>query len=139
MLAVVLPTWIKPQLAALAKTPPEGNDGLHEIKLDGYRMHARLDHGRVQLLTRTGLNWTPKYPSVSGDLATLHADNGVPGRGAMRCAAGQTTSFASHWLALHLVGPYASLTFQKTGATNLRIPWTFVRNAVGRDHSPHGT
>ena len=31
---------------------------LHEIKLDGYRMAARIDNGRVQLLTRlvsTGL------------------------------------------------------------------------------------
>jgi bifunctional non-homologous end joining protein LigD len=31
---------------------------VHEIKLDGYRMAARIDNGRVQLLTRTGLDWT---------------------------------------------------------------------------------
>jgi bifunctional non-homologous end joining protein LigD len=34
---------------------------VHEIKLDGFRMAARLDDGRVQLLTRTGLDWTAKY------------------------------------------------------------------------------
>jgi hypothetical protein len=34
--------------------PPQGMEWLHEIKLDGYRMHARLDRGRVSLLTRTG-------------------------------------------------------------------------------------
>ena len=34
---------------------------LHEIKFDGYRMHARLNRGAVRLLTRTGLDWTPKY------------------------------------------------------------------------------
>jgi superfamily I DNA/RNA helicase len=28
---------------------------VHEIKLDGFRMAARIDKGRVQLLTRTGL------------------------------------------------------------------------------------
>ena len=35
---------------------------------------TRLDHGRVKLLTRTGLDWTLKYPAVSGAFATLHAD-----------------------------------------------------------------
>jgi ATP-dependent DNA ligase len=37
----MLPTWIKPQPAALVKTPPEDEAWLHEIKFDGYRMHAR--------------------------------------------------------------------------------------------------
>jgi ATP-dependent DNA ligase len=41
---------------------------VHEIKLDGYRMAARIDKGRVQLLTRTGLDWTDRY---SGAIATL--------------------------------------------------------------------
>src|SRR5258707_15557302 len=36
------PTWIKPQLAALVKEAPDGPDWLHELKLDGYCMHARL-------------------------------------------------------------------------------------------------
>src|SRR5438105_483503 len=38
-----LPTWIKPELAVLVKAAPEGSDWLHEMKLDGYRMHARLE------------------------------------------------------------------------------------------------
>src|SRR4051794_40270639 len=37
------PPWIKPQLAKLVDEAPDGSDGLHELKLDGYRMHARLD------------------------------------------------------------------------------------------------
>jgi ATP-dependent DNA ligase len=41
-----LPTWVKPQLAALLKQAPDGPDWLHEIKLDGYRMHARLEAER---------------------------------------------------------------------------------------------
>ena len=44
---------------------------MHEIKLDGYRMAARIDNGRVQLLTRTGLDWTAKYPTVIAALANL--------------------------------------------------------------------
>src|SRR5262249_60606862 len=34
---------------------------------------------------------------------------------------------------------YVTFTFQKTGAVNLRMPWTSLRNAVGWNHSPHGT
>src|SRR5207244_5901826 len=51
-----LPSWVKPQLTKLVDQPPDGPEWLHEIKFDGYRMHARLDRGAVQLLTRTGLD-----------------------------------------------------------------------------------
>jgi DNA ligase D-like protein (predicted ligase) len=70
-----LPTWVKPQLAALVKKVPEGSDWLHEIKLDGYRMHARLDAGRVQILTRRGNDWTDKYPALAKAIAGLPAQN----------------------------------------------------------------
>jgi ATP-dependent DNA ligase len=69
------PAWIKPQLAALVKTAPDGPDWLHEIKLDGYRMHARLDAGRVQFLTRRGNDWTQKYPGIAKAIAGLPAQN----------------------------------------------------------------
>jgi len=66
-----LPKWVKPQLCKLVDTPPRGQDWLHEIKYDGYRMHARLDRGRVRLLTRSGLDWTDKYPSIAAAVSTL--------------------------------------------------------------------
>src|SRR6266852_8111871 len=66
-----LPRWVKPQLYALVNEPPEGSEWLHEIKYDGYRMHARLDHGKAQLLTRTGLDWTHKYPPIAAALSVL--------------------------------------------------------------------
>src|SRR5436305_131007 len=69
------PAWIKPQLATLVKEAPEGADWLHEIKLDGYRMHARLAAGRVQILTRRGNDWTDKYPSIAEAIAALPAQN----------------------------------------------------------------
>ena len=37
------PTWVKPQLAKLVEKAPDGLDWIYELKLDGYRMHARLD------------------------------------------------------------------------------------------------
>src|SRR5947209_4716934 len=69
------PTWIKPQLAKLVENAPEGPDWLHEIKLDGYRTHARLDGGRVQILTRRGNDWTGKYPAIVQAIAGLPARN----------------------------------------------------------------
>jgi bifunctional non-homologous end joining protein LigD len=70
-----LPHWIKPQLAALVKQAPEGDGWLHEMKLDGYRMHARLDDGDVRILTRRGHNWTNKYPSIARAVAGLTAQS----------------------------------------------------------------
>jgi ATP-dependent DNA ligase len=37
-------------------------------------MHARLDHGATRLLTRTGLDWTHKYPAIAAAVASLGAD-----------------------------------------------------------------
>ena len=57
---VPLPPFVPPQLSQPVEKPPAGPQWLHEIKLDGFRMAARIDNGRVQLLTRTGLDWTAK-------------------------------------------------------------------------------
>src|ERR1700757_2840758 len=71
--ATALPGWIKPQLTRLVDQAPEGPDWLHEIKFDGYRMHARLDRGAVRLLPRTGLDWTHKYPAIAAAVTSLPA------------------------------------------------------------------
>ena len=71
--AAGLPQWIRPQLTRLVDAAPEGQGWLHEIKYDGYRMHARLDHGAVRLLTRTGLDWIDKYPAIARAVAALGA------------------------------------------------------------------
>src|SRR6201993_1678332 len=67
------PQGVKPQLCKLVDKASQGPEWLHEIKFDGYRMHARLDHGAVRLLTRTGLDWTHKYPPIVGAVAALGA------------------------------------------------------------------
>jgi ATP-dependent DNA ligase len=69
------PTLIKPQLAKPVEKAPDSPDWLHEIKFDGYRMHARLDAGRVQILTRRGNDWTDKYPAIAKSIAGLPARN----------------------------------------------------------------
>jgi ATP-dependent DNA ligase len=69
------PAWVKPQLAKLVEKAPDGPDSLHEIKFDGYRMHARLDAGRMQILNRRGNDWTEKYPAIARAIAGLPAQN----------------------------------------------------------------
>src|SRR3984885_15997501 len=69
---VPLPQFVPFQLSQPVEKPPSGPQWVHEIKLDGYRMAARLDNGRVQLLTRTGLDWTAKYPSAVAALANVN-------------------------------------------------------------------
>jgi bifunctional non-homologous end joining protein LigD len=69
------PAWIKPELAKLVEKAPDGPEWLHEIKFDGYRMHARLDASRPQILTRRGNDWTDKYPAIAKAIAGLPAQN----------------------------------------------------------------
>ena len=68
-----MPQWVRPQLTQLVDAAPEGDQWLHEIKYDGYRLHARLDRSAVKLLTRTGLDWTHKYPAIAKAVAALDA------------------------------------------------------------------
>jgi len=69
--AVAGAAFIEPCLPSPTREPPNGPDWIHEIKFDGYRMAARIDRGRVQLLTRSGLDWTAKYPATAAALAKL--------------------------------------------------------------------
>ncbi len=68
-----LPRFVKPCLATLVARTPDDKRWEHEIKFDGYRIQARLDHGKVKLMTRKGLDWTRKFPSVAKAVGKLHA------------------------------------------------------------------
>jgi bifunctional non-homologous end joining protein LigD len=68
-----LPDFVPPSLALLRDEPPGGAGWVHEIKFDGYRMQARLDRGKVRLLTRKGLDWTGRFPNVAAAVAALPA------------------------------------------------------------------
>ncbi|WP_206604615.1 DNA ligase D [Kineobactrum sediminis] len=60
-----------PQLATLVETAPEGEDWIHEIKYDGYRLLAWLDKGEATIITRNGKDWTRRFPELAEALATL--------------------------------------------------------------------
>ncbi|WP_241511540.1 DNA ligase D [Pseudomonas jessenii] len=65
-----LPDLLKPQLATLVEKVPDG-PWRYEIKFDGYRIMARIDHGEVKLITRNGHDWTHKLPRQAQALAAL--------------------------------------------------------------------
>jgi bifunctional non-homologous end joining protein LigD len=72
-----LPDFIPPQLATLVQTAPQGDAWLHEIKLDGYRVLARIERGRARLFTRSGQDWTARFPSVTAAVERLHAKSAL--------------------------------------------------------------
>jgi bifunctional non-homologous end joining protein LigD len=59
-----LPEIMPFQLATLTDQPPVGDEWVHEIKLDGFRMQCRIEKGKARLLTRTGQDWTHRFPDV---------------------------------------------------------------------------
>ena len=64
-----VPATVPLTLATLVDEPPDGDDWLHEIKYDGYRIAARVDDGGVRLFSRNGLDWTERFPAVAEALA----------------------------------------------------------------------
>jgi bifunctional non-homologous end joining protein LigD len=74
-----LPSFISPQLASQATSPPVGKNWVHELKLDGYRIQARIDGKKstVQLLTRTGLDWTHRMKSVGEAIREVPVDSAI--------------------------------------------------------------
>lgn len=69
-----LPATQAPQLASLVESPPDDGDWLCEIKFDGYRLMVFKDGEAVRLLTRSGLDWSKRLPSVVSLVRTLDAD-----------------------------------------------------------------
>jgi bifunctional non-homologous end joining protein LigD len=67
------PAFIEPALATLRTTVPHGRSYVHEAKLDGYRVQAHLQDGRVTLYTRSGLDWTKRFPPIAADIGRLPA------------------------------------------------------------------
>ncbi len=65
------------QLATLVDEPPQGEDWLHEIKFDGYRLLGFVSGGEAQLRTRNGKDWTGSFPSLATALEKVKVDDAV--------------------------------------------------------------
>jgi bifunctional non-homologous end joining protein LigD len=65
---------VAPELATLDTEVPTGNGWLHEAKYDGYRIIARKAGGDITLFSRSGLDWTVRFPAIARALLTFPAE-----------------------------------------------------------------
>ena len=72
-----MPEFVSPQLATLTKEPPKGDEWLHELKFDGYRLLCHLNRGQVRLWTRRQKDWTAKFPNVAKALKSLKVQSAI--------------------------------------------------------------
>lgn len=56
---------------------PAGRDWLHEVKLDGYRIEARKAGDDITLFSRSGLDWTVRFPAIAKALETLPCESAL--------------------------------------------------------------
>lgn len=69
--------FVKPMLALLVDKPPQGDQWLHEVKWDGYRIQAHLEGRSIKLFTRAGHDWTGKMSSLVKDLSRIDVQSAV--------------------------------------------------------------
>ena len=67
-----LPKFRDFQLATLVDSVPTGSRWLHEVKYDGYRVLIAIAGTRVKIYSRSGLDWTEKFPGIAEAAATLN-------------------------------------------------------------------
>jgi bifunctional non-homologous end joining protein LigD len=76
-----LPDFISPHLATTVSAPPEGDDWLHELKLDGYRIQLRIEEKagkrETRIYTRKGLDWTHRMPDIAKTAAHLPVNSAL--------------------------------------------------------------
>lgn len=58
-------------LPTRVKRPPAGDQWLHEIKYDGYRILAEIERGKAVLRSRRGHDWTPRFGEIAEALGLL--------------------------------------------------------------------
>ncbi len=88
------------QLATLVDAAPNGDQWLHELKFDGYRLLGYVAGGEPRLRTRNGNDWTSRFPAISASLQKIEAKNAVLDMEAVIVDAEGKTSFQALQAAL---------------------------------------
>ena len=72
-----MPEFVPPQLATLVDKPPSGEEWLHELKFDGYRLLCHLERGHVRFWTRNENDWTAKFPGLGKAIKALPVKSAI--------------------------------------------------------------
>lgn len=99
------PSFIKPQLATLVDEAPSGEQWVHEIKFDGYRMLGVKRGSSVQLMTRTEKDWTHRFPTVADAVRDLPVEDAIVDGEVVALEADGSSSFQSLQNALRSENP----------------------------------
>jgi bifunctional non-homologous end joining protein LigD len=67
-----MPNYIEPLFATLWGHPPKGDNWVHEIKYDGYRLQLHRSDSGIHAFTRRGHDWRDRFPSIVSSFADLH-------------------------------------------------------------------
>ena len=59
-----MPLRIEPCAPVKVNAPPSGAQWVHEIKWDGWRLHAHIEPGRIRLLSKEGRDLTKRFPAI---------------------------------------------------------------------------
>ena len=97
------------ELATLVDRPPVGDEWVHEIKFDGYRLLAYVENGSVRLVTRNDNDWTRKFPAIYAAVAKLKAKSAVLDMEAVVLDAAGKSSFQAMQQALGESGDAQSI------------------------------
>lgn len=73
----VMPHSLYPELATLAEQPPTGNEWLHEIKFDGYRLLCFIKDKKIKFLTRNQKDWTEKFKQLQFEIKKLNLKSAI--------------------------------------------------------------
>ena len=105
----LVPDFVAPELATLDTEVPTGPNWLHEIKYDGYRIIGRKAGDDITLFSRSGLDWTVRFPAIAKALLTFPATSALlDGEIAFVLPSG-VTDFKS--LQEHIDSPHGSIRY----------------------------
>jgi bifunctional non-homologous end joining protein LigD len=66
-----IPARVSPMLCTLTKEVLDSDEYLYELKWDGYRIVSYSDGKKIRMDSRSGLDYTSKYPPVAAALKAL--------------------------------------------------------------------
>jgi bifunctional non-homologous end joining protein LigD len=74
---ITAPDFVAPELATLESEVPDAEGWLHEVKYDGYRIMGRKAGQEITLFSRSGLDWTVRFPAIAKALSSLDSDTAL--------------------------------------------------------------